>query len=243
MITSVNTSATCSAIATVTALLAAITPPKALTAGRIACAFAVRVGHVRADRDAARVGVLDDRHARLGEVEGGPPRRVGVDVVVVGHRLAVQLLGGGDASGRAPLDRPFRRAVQRRPLVRVLAVAQHLGRLPGRAGDRGPAAVCAAISSGRVASTRTRTRRRRRTRRCARTPRRPGRCARSRVNPPSASAASTSRVPGGSVTTATLAWFFAAARTIAGPPMSICSTHLRRRARPAGDRLARTGRG
>ena len=29
----------------------------------------------------------------------------------------------------------------------------------------------------------------------------------------------------GSVTTATEAWFFAAARTIAGPPMSICSTH------------------
>ena len=27
------------------------------------------------------------------------------------------------------------------------------------------------------------------------------------------------------MTTATLAWFFAAARTIDGPPMSICSTH------------------
>ena len=27
------------------------------------------------------------------------------------------------------------------------------------------------------------------------------------------------------MTTATLAWFFAAALTIAGPPMSICSTH------------------
>ena len=29
----------------------------------------------------------------------------------------------------------------------------------------------------------------------------------------------------GSTTTATDGWFFAAARTIAGPPMSICSTH------------------
>ena len=29
----------------------------------------------------------------------------------------------------------------------------------------------------------------------------------------------------GSTTTATLGWFFAAARTIEGPPMSICSTH------------------
>jgi len=29
----------------------------------------------------------------------------------------------------------------------------------------------------------------------------------------------------GSTTTATLSWFFADARTIAGPPMSICSTH------------------
>jgi hypothetical protein len=27
------------------------------------------------------------------------------------------------------------------------------------------------------------------------------------------------------VTTATEGWFFAAARTIEGPPMSICSTH------------------
>ena len=27
------------------------------------------------------------------------------------------------------------------------------------------------------------------------------------------------------VTTATVGWFFAAARTIDGPPMSICSTH------------------
>ena len=33
------------------------------------------------------------------------------------------------------------------------------------------------------------------------------------------------RTAPGEVTTATLGWFFAAARTIDGPPMSICSTH------------------
>lgn len=32
-------------------------------------------------------------------------------------------------------------------------------------------------------------------------------------------------VPVGEVTTATDGWFLAAARTIEGPPMSICSTH------------------
>ena len=47
----------------------------------------------------------------------------------------------------------------------------------------------------------------------------------SRVKPPAASAASTSAYLAGSVTTATEPWFLAAARTIAGPPMSICSTH------------------
>ena len=38
-------------------------------------------------------------------------------------------------------------------------------------------------------------------------------------------AASTSSYRAGEVTTATDGWFFAAARTIDGPPMSICSTH------------------
>ena len=47
----------------------------------------------------------------------------------------------------------------------------------------------------------------------------------SRVKPPAASAASTSAYRDGSVTTATEPWFLAAARTMAGPPMSICSTH------------------
>ena len=51
----------------------------------------------------------------------------------------------------------------------------------------------------------------------------PLRC--SRVKPPSSTATSTSAYRPGEVTIATDGWFFAAARTIDGPPMSICSTH------------------
>ncbi len=47
----------------------------------------------------------------------------------------------------------------------------------------------------------------------------------SSVNPPDAAAASTSAYRAGEVTIATDGWFLAAARTIEGPPMSICSTH------------------
>ena len=45
------------------------------------------------------------------------------------------------------------------------------------------------------------------------------------VNPPASRAATASAYWLGAVSTATLGWFFAAARTIDGPPMSICSTH------------------
>ena len=45
------------------------------------------------------------------------------------------------------------------------------------------------------------------------------------VNPPARTASSASPYCAGSVITATFAWFFAAARVMAGPPMSICSTH------------------
>ena len=51
------------------------------------------------------------------------------------------------------------------------------------------------------------------------------RCRCSSVNPPAAAAASTSPYAAGEVTMATDGWFLAAARTIDGPPMSICSTH------------------
>ena len=53
--------------------------------------LAVRLGDVGTDGDAARVGVLDDRDRGLVEVVRRPAGRVGVDVVVVGHLLAVQL--------------------------------------------------------------------------------------------------------------------------------------------------------
>ena len=45
------------------------------------------------------------------------------------------------------------------------------------------------------------------------------------VKPLPATASITSGYAAGEVTTATLGWFFAAPRTIDGPPMSICSTH------------------
>jgi hypothetical protein len=45
------------------------------------------------------------------------------------------------------------------------------------------------------------------------------------VNPPAPVAARTSAYCSGEVTMATDGWFLAAARTIDGPPMSICSTH------------------
>lgn len=46
-----------------------------------------------------------------------------------------------------------------------------------------------------------------------------------RSKPPPWAAARTSAYRAGLVTTATEGWFLAAARTIDGPPMSICSTH------------------
>ncbi len=51
------------------------------------------------------------------------------------------------------------------------------------------------------------------------------RCRCASVNPPPRTASSTEPYAVGLVTMATLAWFLAAARTMVGPPMSICSTH------------------
>ena len=85
------------------------------------------------DGDAAGVGVLDDRDARGAEVVRGTQCGIGVDVVVVAHLLAVQLLGRGQATRVGRVD------VQRRALVRVLAVAQHCGPVPGGADPRRPA--------------------------------------------------------------------------------------------------------
>jgi hypothetical protein len=81
---------------------------------------------VGADCDAARVGVLDDCHARLGEVVRGPPGGVRVDVVVVRHLLAVQDFRLRDSR------RPVLGEVQRGVLVGVLAVPEHLTAVPAR---------------------------------------------------------------------------------------------------------------
>ena len=90
--------------------------------------LAVCLGHVGADRNAARVGVLDDRDGRLVEVVRRPPSRVAVDVVVVGHLLAVQLRRLRQAGLRLEAV-----GEERGALVRVLAVAQHRLAVPRRA--------------------------------------------------------------------------------------------------------------
>ena len=107
----------------------------------------VGVGQVGADGDAARVGVLDDGHARRGEVVGGAARRVGVDVVVVRHGLAVQQLGGRDARPGARTCGPFG-YIKSRPLVRVLAVAQDISPPPKDPGHLRPAAVAGDLVRG-----------------------------------------------------------------------------------------------
>src|SRR5690606_15369894 len=68
-----------------------------------------------------------------GVVVRGAPRGVGVDVVVVAHLLAVQLLGHGEPAREVTVR------VERRTLVGVLAVAQHGRAVPGRTDPRGEA--------------------------------------------------------------------------------------------------------
>ena len=179
--------------------------------------LAVRLGDVGADRDAARVGVLDDRDRRLVEVVRRAAGGVGVDVVVVGHLLAVQLLGlrqAGSARSRcgrarpagagsrrsaAPPPGPRSRPIQAGKPVPVGGVGEHVAH-PGRHGTS-YVAVCtnaSAASRWRCVEREAAGARRRRARR---------------------------RTASGEVTIATDGWFLAAARTIDGPPMSICSTH------------------
>ena len=67
--------------------------------------------------------MLDDGDGRrLRRIELGDQfvRRVGVVEIVVGERLALYLLGSGDTEAL------LRRLIERRPLVRVLAVAQRV---------------------------------------------------------------------------------------------------------------------
>ena len=85
--------------------------------------LAVGVDEAVAFGDAARIGVLDDgasRGARRIELGDAFVGRVGVVDVVVGELLALRLARRGDAEPR------LGRAVERRPLMRILAVAQFL---------------------------------------------------------------------------------------------------------------------
>ena len=73
------------------------------------------------DGDAAGVGMLDDHAGRRLKLPDALKSRIAVSNVVVGKRLALQLLGRGQRTGRGPLIH-----VERRILVRVLAIAHLL---------------------------------------------------------------------------------------------------------------------
>jgi hypothetical protein len=93
----VKISATCSAIAALTGRLLAMTPPKAET-GSVSLARRWASATSAPTAISARVGVLDDRHRRELEVIRCPIGSIGIDEVVVGHRLPVQLVRTGDAT-------------------------------------------------------------------------------------------------------------------------------------------------
>ena len=71
--------------------------------------------------------MLDDNRRRFGELQRQVQGRVHIGDVVVAQRLPLDLLGAGDSRFGAPA------AVERRPLMRVLAIAK---RLSGAARDR-----------------------------------------------------------------------------------------------------------
>ena len=70
-------------------------------------------------RNAARIRMLNDRHGSVGVILGGTPRCVRIDVVVIGHILAVKLFGSRKSANLA-----VGWHIQSRRLMRVLAVAQ-----------------------------------------------------------------------------------------------------------------------
>ena len=84
--------------------------------------------NISPNSNATRVGVLDDGYGWFGVVIGRPTGCVRVNVVVVGHFLAMQLLCLGN-----PLTRSGREAVQRGRLMRIFAITQHIGSLKGAA--------------------------------------------------------------------------------------------------------------
>ena len=82
-----------------TGRLNAMMPPKA-DVGIGARRLGVGLGSGRADRHAARVGVLDDHAGALVEARHALPRRVGVGDVVVAELLALQLRAARQRAGR-----------------------------------------------------------------------------------------------------------------------------------------------
>ena len=173
----------------------------------------VGLERVVADRHPAGVVVLDDHAGRRLELVEQAARRVEVEHVVEGERLAVQLRRPARARGERSPDLD----VERRPLVRVLAVGEveHLlvgdhqvlrevlVAQPEPAADRGVVARGLARTPRWRASAGSRRRSRRPTPPARRAPRRSSPASR----PPRRSA-----------------WFLAAARIIVGPPMSMFST-------------------
>ena len=82
-------------------------------------------------RDAARVVVLHDHRGRRGELEREAERGVEVEDVVVREQFAAEDFGAGDRRAiRGRRQRRARVGVERRALVRVLAVAELVQPLP-----------------------------------------------------------------------------------------------------------------
>ena len=87
-------------------------PPKGACLS-VAKALSQAFAQVRVGADAARVGVLENRHRRLGELRDQRRRRGDVEDVVVGEFLAVKLFKIGSEV-----------AVKFGGLVRIFAVAE-----------------------------------------------------------------------------------------------------------------------
>ncbi len=86
----------------------------------------MRFGDRGADGQTAWIVVLDHGDGDLwGEVPHGAPCGIGVDIVVVAHGLAAELLGVGEAVLIERVE------IQGSLLVRVLPVTQHMRAIPG----------------------------------------------------------------------------------------------------------------
>ena len=99
--------------------------------------FSVRIGNrvcgVRAcNCNTAGVVVLDDGDRRLIKIIGCAQGGIGIHIVVVAHRFAVNLLSLGDTGGCCGIH------IQSRALMRILAVTQGLAAFKAQTSVRGP---------------------------------------------------------------------------------------------------------